>query len=142
MTGESLNDDNKTVKVFTIYNCDAKNGKFDACIPKNVEIGGKKYTVTEIGDNAIDHTYGSTAVCSVTIPSTVKKIGKNAFKGAKNLKTITIQGNVTSVGKNAFKDINKNAVFKIKASASNYKKIISKIKKSGVAKTVTFKQVN
>lgn len=137
----SLNDDNRTVSVFTIYNHDAKNGKFDAAIQKNIEIGGKLYTVTAVGDNALDNTYGSTAICSITIPSTVKKIGKNAFKGAKNLKTITIQGNVTSVGKNAFKDINKKAVFKIKASATNYKKIVSKIKKSGVAKTVTFKRV-
>ena len=137
----SLNDNKKTVSVFTIWNHDAKDGKFDAAIQKNIEIGGKKYTVTAVGDNALDNTYGSTAICSITIPSTVKKIGKNAFKGAKNLKTITIQGNVTSVGKNAFKDINKKAVFKIKASATNYKKIVSKIKKSGVAKTVTFKRI-
>ena len=135
------NDDNKTVSVFTICNRDAKDGKFDAYVLKNVEIGGKNYTVTAIGDYALDNSAGSTAICSVTLPSTVKKIGKSAFQGAKNLKTISIQGNITSIGKNAFKGINKKAVFKIKASAENYKRIVSLIKRSGVAKTVTFKRV-
>ena len=135
------NDDNKTVTVFTICNRDAKDGKFDAYVLKNVEIGGKNYTVTAIGSYALDNSAGSTAICSVTLPSTVKKIGKSAFQGAKNLKTISIQGNITSIGKNAFKGINKKAVFKIKASAENYKRIVSLIKRSGVAKTVTFKRV-
>lgn len=135
------NDDNKTVTVFTIWNRDAKDGKFDAYVLKNVEIGGKNYTVTAVGDYALDNSAGSTAICSVTLPSTVKKIGKSAFEGAKNLKTISIQGNITSIGKNAFKGINKKAVFKIKASAENYKRIVSLIKRSGVAKTVTFKRV-
>ena len=137
----SSNDDNKTVTVFTIWNRDAKDGKFDAYVLKNVEIGGKNYTVTAVGDYALDNSAGSTAICSVTLPSTVKKIGKSAFEGAKNLKTISIQGNITSIGKNAFKGINKKAVFKIKASAENYKRIVSLIKRSGVAKTVTFKRV-
>lgn len=137
----SLNDNKKTVSVFTIWNHDAKDGKFDAYVLKNVEIGGKNYTVTAVGDYALDNSAGSTAICSVTLPSTVKKIGKSAFQGAKNLKTISIQGNITSVGKNAFKGINKKAVFKIKASAENYKRIVSLIKRSGVAKTVTFKRV-
>ena len=135
------NDDNKTVTVFTICNRDAKDGKFDAYVLKNVEIGGKNYTVTAVDDYALDNSAGSTAICSVTLPSTVKKIGKSAFQGAKNLKTISIQGNITSIGKNAFKGINKKAVFKIKASAENYKRIVSLIKRSGVAKTVTFKRV-
>ena len=135
------NDDNKTVSVFTICNRDAKDGKFDAYVLKNVEIGGKNYTVTAVGDYALDNSAGSTAICSVTLPSTVKKIGKSAFEGAKNLKTISIQGNITSIGRNAFKGINKKAVFKIKASAENYKRIVSLIKRSGVAKTVTFKRV-
>ncbi len=134
------NDDNKTVFVFTILNHDAKDGKFDANVSKNVEIGGKNYTVTAVGENALDNSAGSTGLSSVTLPSTVKIIGKGAFQGAKNLKTISIQGNITSIGKNAFKGINKKAVFKIKASAKNYKRIVSLIKKSGVAKTVTYKR--
>lgn len=137
----SLNDDKKTVSVFSIYNDDGKNGQFGVAFVKDIVVGGKKYKVTAIGDYALDNTSGSTGMCSVTIHSGIKTIGKEAFRGAKNLKTITIQGNVTSVGKNAFKDINKKAVFKIKASATNYKKIVSKIKKSGVAKTVTFKRI-
>ena len=78
---------------------------------------------------------------AVTIPATVKSIGKEAFVNAKDLKTITINGNVTKIGANAFKGINKKAVFKIKTASSNYKKIVSKIKKAGAPKSVTFKIV-
>ena len=67
--------------------------------------------------------------------------GKEAFVNAKDLKTITINGNVTKIGANAFKGINKKAVFKIKTASSNYKKIVSKIKKAGAPKSVTFKIV-
>ncbi len=133
----SLNDDGKSVTVFTIYNAE---NSFGASFQKKVTIGGKKYKVTAIGDNALDNTYG-TGMTSVTIHSGIKYIGENAFNGAKKLKTITIQGNINKIGKNAFKGINKKAVFKIKASASNYKKIVNLIKKSGVAKTVTFKRI-
>ena len=63
------------------------------------------------------------------------------FKNAKNLKNITIKGNVKYVGENAFQGINKKAVFKIKATKANYKKIVSRIKKSGAPKTVTYKRI-
>ena len=46
-----------------------------------------------------------------------------------------------SIGKNAFSGINKKAVFKIKATKANYKKIVSKIKKAGAPKTVTYKRI-
>ena len=71
----------------------------------------------------------------------VIEIGEKAFYKASKLKTITIQGNVKSIGKNAFAGINKKAVIKIKASNSNYKKIVKLIKKSGAPKTVTYKLV-
>ena len=66
---------------------------------------------------------------------------KNIYHYKKNLKTINIKGNIKSVGKNAFQGINKKAVFKIKASAANYKKIVKRIKKAGAPKTATFKRV-
>lgn len=61
-----------------------------------------------------------TGLTAVTLPSTINTIGKEAFKGAKNLKSITIKGNLKSVGNNAFSGINKKAVFKIKATEANY----------------------
>ncbi|MCR5452092.1 MAG: leucine-rich repeat domain-containing protein [Lachnospiraceae bacterium] len=133
-----LNDNEKTVSVYSIYNNDTA---FSASFQKIITVGGKKYAINAIGDYALDNTNGSSGLRSVTMHSGITSIGKEAFKGAKNLKTIKIKGKITSVGKNAFNGINKKAVFKIKASAADYKKIVSLIKKSGVTKTVTFKRI-
>lgn len=41
---------------------------------------------------------------SVTLPSSVKKIGASAFEGNKKLKYVNIPGKVTEIGAQAFKD--------------------------------------
>lgn len=128
----ALNEDGKTVSVYTIYMNETATK-----IPSSIKVNGKSYKVASIGAYA----NGGTKLKSITIPSTVTSIGEEAFKGAKNLKTINIKGNIKSVGKNAFQGINKKAVFKIKASAANYKKIVKRIKKAGAPKTATFKRV-
>lgn len=128
----ALNEDGKTVSVYTIYMNETATK-----IPSSIKVNGKSYKVTSIGAYA----NGGTKLKSITIPSTVTSIGEEAFKGAKNLKTININGNIKSVGENAFQGINKKAVFKIKASAANYKKIVKRIKKAGAPKTATFKRV-
>lgn len=133
----NMNDDKKSVTAFTILN---QNFAFTASIPKTVKENGKSYTVTDIGSYALENTDGK-GMKALVLPNSIKTIGENAFEGAKNLKTITIKSNLSSVGKNAFKGINKKAVFKIKASAKNYKNIVFKIKQSGVAKTVKFKRI-
>lgn len=61
-------------------------------------VNGKK--VTEIGADAFNSKI--ITVTKVTIPDTVKKIGKNAFYGCTKLKSITIPANVTSIGDYAF----------------------------------------
>lgn len=132
------NDDGKSVTVFTIQNS-KKSGK-KITFPSSMKINGKAYKITSIGDYALENDKG-TGLTEVTLPSTITSIGKEAFKGAKNLKTITIKGNVKSIGKNAFSGVNKKAVFKIKATEANYKKIVSKIKKAGAPKTATYKRV-
>lgn len=128
----ALNEDGKTVSVYTIYMNETATK-----IPSSIKVNGKSYKVASIGAYA----NGGTKLKSITIPSTVTSIGEEAFKGAKNLKTINIKGNIKSVGENAFQGINKKAVFKIKASAANYKKIVKRIKKAGAPKTATFKRV-
>lgn len=132
------NDDGNSVTVFTIQNS-KKIGK-KLTFPSSIKINKKSYKITTIGNYAIDNSNG-TGITEVTLPSTIQSIGKEAFKGAKNLKSITIKGNVKSVGENAFHGINKKAVFKIKATKKNYNKIVKKIKKAGVSKTVTFKRI-
>lgn len=69
-------------------------------IPETVEIGGKTYTVTAVGDNAFkdcDITY-------VSIPAGVSEIGANAFAGCTGLAKVTFFGEIGYIGANAFND--------------------------------------
>lgn len=127
----SLNNDNKTVTVYSIWECGS------AHFPSKINVGNKTYKVTAIGDYALEDP----EILSITIPSTITSVGKDAFINASKLKTITIEGDLKTVGKGAFSNINKNTVINIKASKSNYEKIVKRIKDSGVPKTVKFKRI-
>ena len=107
-------------------------------VPRKVTVNGTTYAVTEIAANAMQN---NTSMATVTIGDNITSIGKNAFTGAEKLKRVTIKGNVTSVGQGAFNGINKKAVIKIQASESDYQKLVKRIKRSGVADTVTFQQI-
>ncbi|MDD7334655.1 MAG: leucine-rich repeat protein [Lachnospiraceae bacterium] len=130
-----MNDDNKTVSVFSIW-----NGR-SVSVTSTVKVNGKKYKINAVGSYALEEN-AKKELTTLSFSSGITSIGKEAFKGAGKLKSITINGNVTSVGKDAFAGINKKAVFKIKASKKNFDKIVKRIKKSGVPKTVTFKRVS
>ncbi len=71
---------------------------------EKVTIPGKvgKYRVTEIGDSLL--AYGSNTIRTITIPNTVKKIGRSAFRYLRGLKSVTIPKSVTSIGDSAFED--------------------------------------
>lgn len=95
-------------------------------IPSEVQIGGKTYTVTMIGNKAFDGCSGLTSISipssvtsiedctfsgcsgltSVTIPSGVSSIGEYAFYGCSGLTSVTIPSSVTSIGKEAFHKCN------------------------------------
>lgn len=68
-------------------------------IPSEVQIGGKTYTVTMIGNKAFDGCEGLT---SVTIPSSVTSIGMEAFRDCSGLTSVSIPFGVTSIGFYAF----------------------------------------
>lgn len=61
----------------------------------------------------------------------VTAISAKAFKSNKKLKTVTIRSKtIKKIGKNAFKGISKKAVFKIpKTKIKSYKKMIRKASK-------------
>lgn len=69
-------------------------------IPSEVQIGGKTYTVTMIGEKAFDGCEGLT---SVTIPSSVTSIGMDAFRDCSGLTSVSIPFGVTSIGFYAFR---------------------------------------
>ena len=68
-------------------------------IPSKVTYGGKKYSVTSIGDYAV---LGCSSLTSVTIPNSVTSIGQSAFYDCSGLTSVTIPNGVTSIGQSAF----------------------------------------
>lgn len=130
-------------------------------IPSKVKLKGISCTVTSIAANAFKNNKRITAVTipttvtaigtsafqnctklkSVTISRNVTTIGKNAFRGAKALKTVTVKSaKIKTVGQGAFTSIYTKAVIKTAGLNTSQKKLLStKIKKSGIAKTVKIK---
>ena len=116
----------------------AKKNAKTVTIPATVKVNGKSYKVTNIAAGALK---GNTKLTKVTIGKNINKIGKNAFKGCKNLKNIIIKTKkltASKVGAGAFKNIKKNATFKVPSGKVNaYKKIV---KAKGASKTVKVKK--
>ena len=68
-------------------------------IPPQIELEGKTYDVTSIGEYAFD---GCSSITSITIPNSVTSIGDKAFKNCILLTSVTIPNSVTSIGESAF----------------------------------------
>ena len=68
-------------------------------IPETVEIESNTYDVVNIGENCFKD---QSRIESVTIPSTVSVIGKNAFYGCYNVKEIHINSSNPDIQENAF----------------------------------------
>ena len=68
----------------------------DIVVPQTVEADGKTYTVTAIGDNPF-----GTPVKSVQLPSTIRRIGNNAFYESE-LTEIVLPDDIEEIGDYAF----------------------------------------
>ncbi len=105
-------------------------------IGSTVSIGGVKYKITEIGNNAFKNYKN---LKSVTIGANIRKIGKSAFYGCKNLKTVIIKSTKLtkkSVASNAFKKTNSKPTVKITKKKYNaYKKFL---KSKGISKKARY----
>ena len=104
--------------------------------------GKKSKSITIATSTVLDgHIFKAVAVsakackgCSklqkVTISKNITSIGKNAFRGCKNLKTIVIKSTKltsSSIGSNAFKGTHKKLVIKVpKKMLKKYKKFLKK----------------
>ena len=125
-------DGNRTVEYITPLGQKAK-----VTIPSIVTIQGKDYQVTAIANKAFKN---NKKLKKIVIPSTVKKIGKQAFFNCKNLKNIVIKtkqlkNNV--VGKKAFKGISAKTVIKVpKVKKTAYRKLL---RKKGLSKGALIK---
>ena len=105
-------------------------------IPAAVKINGKTYKVTSVAAKAFKN---NKKVRKVVIGKNITKIGAEAFRGCKNLKTIAIKSTkLKSVGKNAIKSIYKKAKISCpKKQKAAYKKLFKS--STGYKKTMKIK---
>lgn len=105
-------------------------------VADTVTIGGRKFLITSIGNNAFS---GCSKATSATVGKNVTKIGSKAFYNCKNLKKITIKSTkLKSVGAKAFKGIHKKATIKVpKSKLKAYQKVL---RKKGQASSVKIKK--
>ena len=141
-TGEKITDKStgavyKVTGKNTVEYVKATSKKASRTIPSTVKLKGIRCQVTSIAPKAFK---GDTKIKTVVIPSTVRKIGKEAFAKCKNLKKITIKTTYLSskkIGANAFKGIHAKATIKVpKKQKKAYQKLL---KARGVGKKVTVK---
>ena len=79
----------------------------------NIPISIDYYYVIEIGDSAFE---GNESLVSLTMPSTVQKIGNRAFADCKNLETVNISGGLTEIGEEAFYNCENLNIFTLPAN--------------------------
>ena len=141
-TGEKITDKStgavyKVTGKNTVEYVKATSKKASRTIPSTVKLKGIRCQVTSIAAKAFK---GDKKIKAVVIPSTVRKIGKEAFAKCKNLKKITIKTTYLSskkVGANAFKGIHAKATIKVpKKQKKAYQKLL---KARGIGKKVTVK---
>lgn len=120
-----------------IYEACEKKDATSVKIPEKIQINGKDFVVTEITANAFKNNKKLT---KVTMPKSIKVIGKNAFQNCSALKTATIGSNVTTIGDSAFKGCSKLTKVTIPAKVTKIgKKAFCNCKK---LKTVTIKSTS
>lgn len=101
--------------------------KKSVTISSTVTVNGVKYKVTTVDAGAFAKAKKAT---KITLPATITKINKNAFKGAKKVKTIVLKSSkAITVKKGAFAGVNTKKIT-IKVSKKMSKKQLAKLKKA------------
>lgn len=67
-------------------------------VPQTINVNGTTYTVTALNANCLSTENGCPLLGSITLPSTVKTIGENAFKGQSKLTSVNFPDVETIVG--------------------------------------------
>ena len=100
-----LDDSNMTASVVSTRDerHEKNNYKGKIIIPNTVKYKGNNYTVTEIKDDAFSGCYQLT---DITIPNSVKKIGRYAFYKCYSLRKITLPNSLETIDDGAFNNCN------------------------------------
>ena len=97
---------NKTATVIEDYYTDEDNNMQQLCdpysgdivIPTSITVEGEQYTVTEIGKRA----FCVRTINSITLPSSLKKIGDEAFGLVRGITSLVIPASVEEIGQSCF----------------------------------------
>ena len=97
---------NKTATVIEDYYTDEDNNMQQLCdpysgdivIPTSITVEGVQYTVTEIGKRA----FCVRTINSITLPSSLKKIGDEAFGLVRGITSLVIPASVEEIGQSCF----------------------------------------
>ena len=104
--------DKGTVKVIGYVGA---SDNYAVSIPEVVQIDGEKFFVTEIGDKA----FFQTGIREVNMPSSVRRVGEQAFANCSNLERVSIPASVTAIENDAFK--NSHARVECELTRKNHK---------------------
>ncbi|MDD6542423.1 MAG: leucine-rich repeat domain-containing protein, partial [Prevotella sp.] len=98
--GYLCNSDNKTATLVTasVNDVPKLTEGTDLIIPETIDVDGTVYTVTALNANCLSTSAGCPLLSSITLPSTVKTIGENAFKGQSKLTSVNFPDVETITG--------------------------------------------
>ena len=102
-------------------------------IPATVTYDNQEYTVVAIADNALKNC---AKLKSVTIPATVKEIGRSSFKKCESLTKITIPSGVVKIDSKAFSGCSELKTITVKSTQI---KSVAKNAFSGISEDAKFK---
>lgn len=92
------NSDNKTATLFNVSSTSKPAEGAALTIPETIVVDGTTYTVTALNANCLSTENGCPLLGSITLPSTVKTIGENAFKGQSKLTSVNFPDVETITG--------------------------------------------
>ena len=109
----------------------------EVIIPASVNIDGRTYQVTGIGDAAFNgcsqllkvslpegvevignNSFSQTSLSEITLPHSLKQIGEYAFMDCSSIKTMIVPEGVETIGREAFKRMNNLEILELPASLS------------------------
>lgn len=92
------NSDNKTATLVQVSSTSTLSEGAALIIPETIDVDGTTYTVTALNDSCLSKENGCPLLGSITLPSTVKTIGENAFKGQSKLTSVNFPDVETIAG--------------------------------------------